>query len=88
MLRLEEEQWQQVQKAAADSGVPVSDWLREAVRVHLGSPSPGGVTEALRMLSEVSGQLSRGWVLVPGGEALSPPGGSSWSGFLAHGESS
>lgn len=90
MLRLEEEQWQLVQKAAADSGVTVAEWLRAAVQGKLDngdSPSPGGVTEALRLVSEVARQLSGGWVLVPGNEAESSAGPVSWSGFLSHGES-
>lgn len=90
MLRLEDEQWQLVQKAAADSGVTVAEWLRSAVQGKLDSgdiPRPAGVEEALQVVAETVRQLSRGWVLVPGGEADGPAGAVSWGGFLSHGES-
>jgi hypothetical protein len=84
-LRLEPATLEAVRKAASSDGVSVNTWLRQAIEAKLeGGGMPSSVTReaALRQLSEVALQLSKGFVLVPGSEAP----GSSWDSLMGGSE--
>jgi hypothetical protein len=81
LLRLEEDQHARAAKAAAEAGVPLSRWIRDAIDARLageGHASSADLSAALAAVSDAAAKLAAGFVLVPGSEA----GDSAWGGLL------